>query len=85
MAEIQNPRRNTPLPQQKGKMLSNQANKSNLIKFLFEDWINIFQDRAGDQILLLAGGFEDMTRAVSVKFGAVENVRELYLDHEEAD
>ena len=63
-----------PLPQQRGKMLPNPANKS----YLF------LQNQAGNPILLLAGGFEDMTRAVSVKFGTV-TVSELYSDHEEAD
>ena len=48
MTEIRNPRRNKPLPQQKGKMLSNPAYKFNLMKFLFEDWISNFQNRAGN-------------------------------------
>ena len=77
MAEIRYPRRNTPLPQQEGKMLSNPAYKSNLMKFLFENWISIFQNQAGNQVLLLAGSFENMSRAVSIKFGTEANVSEL--------
>lgn len=86
MQEIRNPSRDTPLPKQRIKMLSNPRNKANIADFLFQDWVDKCMDRLEDgQYLYLAGGFLDPQRTVLVTRGFQRDVPELKSDQEEAD
>ena len=70
MAEIHNPGRNTPLPKQRQKMLSNPANKANIANFLMVDWAKVCKDRLTDEReLYLSGGFSDGKKVVLVEEG----------------
>ena len=70
MAEIHNPGRNTPLPKQRQKMLSNPANKANIANFLMVDWAKVCSDRLTDEReLYLSGGFSDGKKVVLVEEG----------------
>ena len=68
MQEIRNPKRNTSLPKQRQKMLSNARNKANIAVFLMYDWIKQCQEKLpAESVVFLAGGFHDFKKAVEVR------------------
>ena len=86
MQEIRNPRKETPLPRQKLKFLSNPANKLNLADYVCRDLEIELQKQLPDNMtVFLGGGFKDPKRAVKVEKNVSARVEALESDHEEAD
>ncbi|KAK3740844.1 hypothetical protein QZH41_000596 [Actinostola sp. cb2023] len=84
--EIKISNRNTPVPRQWSKYISNKRNKINLSNFLCQEWCEIGQgELLPGQQLIVAGGFEDPTDAVMISSQHLDHVPELRSDHEEAD
>ena len=76
----------TPIPKQWTKFISNSRNKERLAEFVCENLINQLPGRLGPFLkVLLAGGFTDGSRTVSLDQGSTAAVLQLRLDHEEAD
>ncbi|KAK3696845.1 hypothetical protein QZH41_003454 [Actinostola sp. cb2023] len=76
----------TPVPKQWLKYIGNPRNKLNLMGFLSETWCTMARDSLHQhQQLVLAGGFKDGTKVVSISGGASEEVHSLFSDQEEAD
>ena len=86
MQEIRNPKKETPIPKQKLKYLSNPANKLNLADFVFRELVTELQEQLPDNMtVFLGGGFKDPKTAVKVEKNECTRVEALESDHEEAD
>jgi len=78
--------RQTPLPQQWGKYISNPSNKSNLARFLSEAWTSKAQTHLkADQQLVLAGGFKAGEECYRITCQGKEPQEKLCSSQEEAD
>ena len=86
MQEIRNPNRETPIPRQKLKFLSNPVNKLNLANFVLTDMAEKCMEMLPEDVTLyFGGGFKDPKKAVKVQRNLCVRVEELESDHEEAD
>lgn len=86
MQEIRNPERETPIPQQKVKYLSNTVNKLNLADFVFNDLVELCKDQLpNERTVFLGGGFKDPKKAARVEKDVCISEESLEPDHEEAD
>ena len=76
----------TPNPKQWTKFISNPRSKERLAEFVCENLIKQLPGRLGPfQNVLLAGGFRDGSRTVSLAQGSTAAVPQLRSDHEEAN
>lgn len=84
--EINIANRNTPVPKQWQKFISNSKNKVNLISFLCKEWCEMAKSKLRrDQELIIGGGLTDPTLAIMISNGRSRTLDELKSDHEEAD
>lgn len=84
--EIKVRSRDQILPRNMKAYLSNPKNKDNLNDFMFNEWLHEMPSKLAEgQTLVLAGGFKDHQRVVSVTSNGVDNVDYLFSSHEEAD
>ena len=83
--EVKIHRSSTPAPKQWGKFIPNLQDKINLCNFLSESFCNLGrQQLSPDKTLVIGGGFKNGRRAVLVRSGHCEDVKN-ESDHEEAD
>ena len=66
--------------------LANPKNKDNLNNFIFSEWEKrMSQKIEQSQLLVLAGGFQEHERVIGISRNHVEELDEVYSNHEEAD
>ncbi len=84
--EIKVNSRDQVLPRNIKAFLSNPRNKDNLNKFAFEEWCKSMPAiLTNTQTIVLAGGFEDHEKVVEITRDHIQEIPELFSNHEEAD